>query len=256
MTTVLNMRDIGGWPARDGLRVRESVLYRSAELGGLGADDMTTLTNLGLKTIYDLRTEDERVGKPDVVPPGVDYIVLDILRDSAHLAPAKVIQVLGDPTAADAMLGGGKAASLFEDAYREAVTLPSALAGYRRFFSDLLGAERRPALFHCTTGKDRTGWASAVMLMLLGVDDDVVMHEYMLTNEQLLPALEPVFAQFESAGGDRDVLLPVLGVRPSYLDAARGRMAQAFGTIEGYFTDGLGLDSSEISDLRSTFTAR
>jgi protein-tyrosine phosphatase len=60
------------------------------------------------------------------------------------------------------------AVQLFEHGYREMVSAPSALSGYRLVFPDLARSERRPALSHCTTGQDRTGWAAAVLLTLLG----------------------------------------------------------------------------------------
>lgn len=253
IAAVPNMRDLGGWQTRDGGRVRSRLLYRSTELNRLQGDDEVIFAGLGIRSIYDLRTEEERDEQPDWVPSGTEYVVCDVLKDSADAAPAQLLKVTSDPKAAEEMLGGGKAVTLFESAYRKNVTIPSALAGYKRLFSDLSHEEHRPALFHCTTGKDRTGWAAASMLMLLGVPDDVVMHEYLLTNEQLLPALKPVFDRFESMGGDPELLLPVFGVRREYLEVALDEMRSRFGTIEGYFTDGLGLDGNTLQALRVAF---
>jgi protein-tyrosine phosphatase len=253
IASVPNMRDLGGWQTREGGRVRSRLLYRSTELNRLQGDDEVIFAGLGIRSIYDLRTEEERDEQPDRVPPGTEYVVCDVLKDSADAAPAQLLKVTADPKSAEEMLGGGKAVSLFESGYREGVRLPSALAGYKRLFSDLSREEHRPALFHCTTGKDRTGWAAASMLMLLGVPDEVVMHEYLLTNEQLLPANKPVFDRFESMGGDPELLLPVFGVRKEYLEAALDEMRLRYGTIEGYFTDGLGLDADILQALRVAF---
>jgi protein-tyrosine phosphatase len=143
---------------------------------------------------------------------------------------------------------------LFDSAYREIVGLPSARAAYRALFTDLAVAERRPALIHCTTGKDRTGWAVAALLMLLGVPDDAVVAEYLLTNDLLLPALAPMFDQFRDAGGDPAVLVPVFGVDPEYLTAGLDEMTRRFGSIEGYFSSGLGLDAPTVDHLRGAFT--
>src|SRR5450759_1902331 len=253
IASVPNLRDFGGWQTRDGGRVRSRLLYRSTELNRLQGDDEVIFAGLGIRSIYDLRTEEERDEQPDRIPSGTEYVVCDVLKDSADAAPAQLLKVTSDPKAAEEMLGGGKAVSLFESGYREGVRLPSALAGYKRLFSDLSREEHRPALFHCTTGKDRTGWAAASMLMLLGVPDDVVMHEYLLTNEELLPALKPVFDRFESMGGDPELLTPVFGVRKEYLEAALDEMRKRYGTIEGYFTDGLGLDANVLRDLRAAF---
>lgn len=143
--------------------------------------------------------------------------------------------------------------ALFESGYREIFSLPSARAAYHRLFSDLTQEEHRPALFHCTTGKDRTGWAAASLLMLLGVSDDLVMKEYLLTNTQLLPAEKPVIDRFQAQGGDPDVIRPVVGVAPQYLEAALDEMRKEFGTIEGYFTEGLKIDEGAQKALRAAF---
>ena len=253
IVTVPNLRDLGGWQTRDGGRVRSRLLYRSAGLDRLQGDDEGIFAGLGIRSIYDLRTEAERKERPDRVPPGTEYVVIDVLKDSADAAPAQLMKLPSDPKLAEEMLGGGKAVPLFEHGYREILSLPSALAAYKRLFSDLSRDEHRPALFHCMTGKDRTGWAAVSMLMLLGVPDEVVMHEYLLTNEQLLPALKPVFDRFELIGGDPELLLPVFGVRKEYLEAALDEMRRRFGTIEGYFTDGLGLDANVLQALRVAF---
>jgi protein-tyrosine phosphatase len=140
--------------------------------------------------------------------------------------------------------------------FRDAAGLGSALRAYRRLFSDLAQERNRPALFQCTTGKDRTGWAAAAMLMLMGVSDEDVMAEYLLTNDQPLPALRPVFDSFASAGGDPELLLRVLGVEPGHLEAGLDEMRTRYGTIAGHFSDGLGLDPDVQAALRDAFVDR
>ena len=248
-----NLRDLGGWPARGGGRVRRGLLYRSNDLSRLNGDGLAAVARLGLHTVYDLRTRAERTAQPDRVPAGAEHIVIDVLADAPASAPAQLQKTLANPDHGQKLLGGGKAVAMFEHAYRELVRLPSALTGYQRLFSDLAQAEHRPALFHCTTGKDRAGWAAASLLMLLGVPDDQVMQEYLLTNSQLVPALQPLFDRFRAEGGDPELLMEILGVREEYLAAALDEMRSRFGTIEGYFTQGLGIDSGTQQLLRATF---
>jgi protein-tyrosine phosphatase len=130
------------------------------------------------------------------------------------------------------------------------VSLPSALSAYREFFSRIAQDAQRPALFHCTTGKDRTGWAAAATLLLLGVSKEDVLYDYELTNRDLLPALKPVFEHFRAIGGDRRLLEPVLGVQADYLHAAMDEMKQKFGSIDAYFGEGLGIDPDGQERLR------
>lgn len=253
VAVVQNVRDLGGWPTTSGHRVRSGLVYRSAQLDKL--DPVSpTVHALGLRTIYDLRTHGEREAVPDIVPAGVDHVALDVLADSADVAPAALLTIVTDPKAAEKELGGGRAEEIFAGAYRDIVSLPSALASYRRLFGDLAEAERLPALFHCTTGKDRTGWAAAALLLVVGVGEDDVRREYLLTNDELLPALTPILDGFAAKGGDPDLLLPVLGVRSSYLDAALEEVRTRFGSIDGYFADGLGLGMDVTERLRERLT--
>jgi protein-tyrosine phosphatase len=126
--SVPNLRDIGGYALGGGGRVRAGQLYRSVELNHLQGEDLERFANLGLRTVFDLRTAAERSAEPDVVPEGTERIVCDVLADSQSAAPAQLLRVLADPALAEQMLGGGKAVALFERGYREIVSLPSALS--------------------------------------------------------------------------------------------------------------------------------
>lgn len=251
IASVPNMRDMGGWPAGKSGRVRRGLVYRSTELDRLAGTDMTTFERLDVRTVYDLRTPAERSAHPDRLPPGTAHVFLDILRDMPNAAPGQLFSVASDPKTAEEMLGDGKGLALFEAAYRKVVSLPSACEGYRRLFTDMAREKRRPLLFHCATGKDRTGWAAASLLMLLGVADELVMKEYLLTNAELIPAEEPILDHFKSLGGDPDILRPMLGVAPEYLQAALDEMHREFGTVESYFSEGLRIDKTDQDALRT-----
>ena len=113
-----------------------------------------------------------------------------------------------------------------------------------------------PALFHCTTGKDRTGWAAAALLTLLGVPKDVVMEDYLRSNDYILPAYKKTIDAFVDAGGDSTIPLAIMGVKKEYLNAAFDEMQTKYGTIEIYFSEGLGLDASKQKALRDVFLAK
>lgn len=249
-----NLRDLGNWHASGGRCVRAGLMFRSTTLDRVDAQGLQTLRELGLRTVVDFRTTRERQAAPDRLPHGAELVVCDVLGDTPNSAPAQLPKVMADPQGADHILGGGKAAALFERGYRDIVRAPSALAAYRQFFALLAAQWRRPLLFHCTTGKDRTGWAAAITLTLLGVSRDDVMRDYLLTNEQLLPALQPVIDRFAAAGGDPALLMPVLGVRTHYLDAAFDEAQRRFGSIDAYLSTGLGIDDATRQGLRDELT--
>jgi len=251
--SVPNLRDLGGWSTRDRGRVRAGLLYRSVALGGLSDGDLAAFGRLGIRTVYDLRTEAERVAQPDRLPPETRHVALDVLAGSPTAAPARLMRALSDPTTAREAVGDGKGVAFFIGAYREFVRADSARSGFGRLLSDLAAEANRPALVHCTTGKDRTGWAMASLLMLLGVADDDVMREYLLSNAALARMVQPMLDGFSAAGGDPDLLRPLAGVREEYLEAALDEMRARFGSIEGYAENGLGIDESTLSALRAAF---
>ena len=255
IATAPNLRDLGGWPTRGAGRIRNGGVYRSAELNHLHDADLTAFAALGIRTVYDLRTTAETVDQPDNLPTGTRSVQLDVLADSADAAPAELHRIVAQPHLAHDLLGDGKAEAIFCRAYREIVGLPSARNAYRRLFEGMADPACRPCLYHCTTGKDRTGWATAALFLLLGVPDDAVMEEYLLTNTELLPSLQPVLDRFEAAGGDPRLLLPVLGVRSEYLLAALDEMHARYGSVEEYFDSGLEVSAETQAALRASLVA-
>ena len=255
LRTLPNLRDAGGWPTADGRRVRTGVLFRSTALDRLDDADAATLAALGIRCVVDFRTRVERESRPDRVLEGVRTLLEDVLADSAIAVPAQMEAFFRSPATALQFLERGDGHEAMRNAYREFITLPSARRGLSSFSRLLLDESDLPVLYHCTTGKDRTGWATAALLTLLGVSEEDVYREYLLTNEQLLPALEPLFRRFEEHGAPRELLVPVLGVDRSYLDEAFTTMRAEFGTIESYFADGLGIGPDDQERLRELLLA-
>ncbi|NLV80891.1 MAG: tyrosine-protein phosphatase [Rhodococcus sp.] len=249
--SLVNLRDIGGGASRFGGVVRSGVLFRSTDLSRLTDTDRETLGALGITTVFDLRTAVERDERPDRLPLGARHVGLDVLADrvSGSIA-ASMAELVADPVRAAEYLGDGRAEQYLMGSYRDFVTLPSALASYRRLYTDLAHGDV-PALVHCTAGKDRTGWAAAALLMFAGAADDVVFADYLRTNDELLPRFERMFSRFEVAGGDRGMLVAVLGVQRGYLEAAVEEMLTRYGTVEQYFAGGLGLDDDTLQALRT-----
>ncbi len=251
-----NFRDLGGHPVAGGGRVRRGLVYRSTDLSRLDDAGVAAVGRLPIRTVYDLRTQVERRAHPDRVPPGTRHVVVDVLEDGVAMGPSALMALLQDPAAAEAVLGEGGAIRIFEAKYREFVTLDSARRGYGRLFMDLADPDNHPGLFHCTTGKDRTGWAAAALLLVLGVPEPVVMDDFLQSTDQLLRAFEPEFEAFRVKGGNPQLLHPLIGVRPEYLAASLTTMRDRFGTVEGYFAEGLGVGAAVQRALRDAFVER
>lgn len=253
--SIPNLRDVGGRATRSGRRVRTGLLYRSSGLGAIAPDDVGALARLGIRTVYDLRMAREQATAPDRLPPGARHVPVDVLADWTDGGPARLFGWFQDPPAARGLLAAGGAEALWVEQYRAFVRRPGARAAFGVLFRDLATDAHRPALVHCATGKDRTGWAAAALQLLLEVPEAAVMEDFLESRRHLAPLVEPMLAAFASRGGDPDLLAPIVDVRPGYLEAAMDEVRAAYGSIEGYFGDGLGVDPATQDQLRAAFTA-
>lgn len=253
IASVPNLRDLGGYKTKDDKTVKRGLVYRSNQLYHVSPEDMEKISGLGLKNSFDLRTYAERQPKPDEVPPEVAVVWLDVLAGAPGAGPAQNEKLMQDPKTANEVFGGGKADEGFIVSYRQFVSLPSAQHEFRKLFLMLGDENELPALFHCTTGKDRTGWAAAALLTLLGVPKDVVMEDYLLSNDYVIPMYQKVIDEFVAAGGEEAIPMTLLGVKESFLESAFEEMETKYGTIEQYFSEGLGIDAAQQQALRALY---
>lgn len=247
--TVVNLRDIGGHPTTDGRRVRTGVVYRSGQLAAADDPRITDLVDSGLRTVYDLRSASEREAVPDQVPDHVTPVWLDVLADSTESIAASFGELANDISALNRLLGSDQMREHYRATYRNLVSMASARDAYHKLFRDLAVGEG-VALFHCTAGKDRTGWAGAVLLEILGVDEDVITEDYLASSKPVVEAFMPVIDSFAEIGGDPDLLVPAFEVFPEYLEAARSEISVVFGSFDAYLADGLGLSDDHLDALR------
>jgi protein-tyrosine phosphatase len=258
-TTVANLRDLGGTPLSGGRTVRPGLVLRSGQLDRLDLDSDPAVAALGLRTVIDFRTDAERAAHPDRVPEGARHLVFDVLADKlgAGRVPAAVQlkDLLSDPAVAEEHLGGGRVRTLFADTYRAFVNTASAQAAYRTLLTELADPQAGPLLFHCTAGKDRTGWGATVVLALLGADDETLMAEYLSVNPAVKQAFAKMIEGFTAAGGDPDIALGLIGVFPSYLEAALDEVSTRYGSMEKYVREALGVPDEAVEALRTRLVA-
>lgn len=246
LATAPNLRDVGGYRTADGRWVRMGLVYRSDQLDRLSDQDLKRLSTLDIGTVADLRTRTEREREPDRVPTGAQHIILDVAADSSE-------SLGGDMRQAMAAIASGRGAQMLVAANREFVTMPSARAAYRALLMQIAAPKDNAVLYHCTAGKDRTGWASAILLTILGVPRETIMADYLASNAYLADKNKATLAMLARSGAGIDPanLEPVLGVDRTYIEAAFAEAEARYGSMDGYVRQGLGIDAVTIEGLRA-----
>jgi protein-tyrosine phosphatase len=230
-----NFRDLGGYPAKHGRTVRWRQIFRSNHLGQVTQADIAVLRGLGLRNAFDFRGTVERVAA-----------VCQLTEIAVHSLPIEptVVASLRARMTTGVALSTADALDVMRDSYRNYVR--NNTPNFRALFAHLL-EDRAPLVIHCTAGKDRTGFACALILHALGVPEDVIAEDYLLTNR--------FYRRDPSASIDLpDDVRQVLGsVEASFLAAAFDAICREYGDLASYFSEGLGLGSRERASLEASY---
>lgn len=248
-----NFRDLGGYRAQDGRHLRWGRVFRSGVMAHFSASDQAAVRALGIRTVIDLRRTEERRKEPSRwIGPDVRLFESDHPMDSAALSWISQGTPQTLERAREALIG----------VYHR---MPDWLAPRLRDLFLCLAAGDVPLLFNCSAGKDRTGFAAALVLETAGVPRDVVLQDYALTNEAV--DLGAFVLRHHAAGlGLTDEAHPLLSVPlparaamltadPDYLNAALDRVDREHGSVIGYLRGALGLDDRAIQAIRDRLLA-
>jgi protein-tyrosine phosphatase len=243
---VANFRDLGGHSTADGLKVRSGRLFRSGHLGHASDRDTATLGELGIRRVFDFRTlADIDKDGADRLPDGANHLRLPMPDPAAgddirHLIKGGDAKVMHD------VFGDGKARAMMVDAAIRLVR--DRREPYRIFLSELAECAPAPALFHCSAGKDRAGWAASLVLLTLGVPEEQVIEQYMLSNREV----EAIHERLASADDVRweGLLAPLIGVDVDYIQASFDAIAADWGSFDRYLHEGLGISERQREALR------
>lgn len=242
-----NFRDLGGYATSDGHHVRWGQFYRSDDLGSLTDADLKKVAGLGLKLVCDFRSQHEKEAEPDRLPAENPPAVADLAIGAENF----MVKDLRERIGSGDLEGLDLRAMMIEGNRQFATTFAPQ---YAAMFERITKAENRPALVHCTAGKDRAGFASAMILTVLGVPRETVMEDFLLTNHYTKRATDrqllmiKVFSLFRT---DTELLRPLFGVERAYLDAAFEAIEKNYGDFDNYRRTALGLDDAEVEAFRA-----
>jgi protein-tyrosine phosphatase len=229
-----NFRDLGGYPTHDGRTVRWRQIFRSNHLGHLTAGDIEIVRALKVRSAFDFRGLEERAGA-----------ICGLQEITVHSLPIEptVVAALRDKLSAGS-LSASDAREIMRESYRNYVRLNT--HSFRALFAHLLG-DHAPLVIHCTAGKDRTGFACALVLHALGVPDEMIGEDYLLTNR--FYRRDPMSA----TDLPDDVRQAIGSVEASFLAAGFDVIRADYGDLESYFAEGLGIGERERSALKARY---
>jgi protein-tyrosine phosphatase len=252
-----NLRDVGGYRSVFGAGVAWGRLFRGDALSRLTPADLNVLGGLGVRTVIDFRTPGEiLLGGDDRLPPGVSAVSLPVT--GGELGAFYDVITGGDYELQQDALGSGRAADFMVQTYRDFVADPR----QRERFGMALHAVTDsscgvPLLYHCTSGSNRSGWMTAIVLTALGVSHEAVMHDYLLSNHFHQAAYAKLTLDLARTGmmRDPDLLRPVLELSPTYLDAAYAEAWRRYGSFGTFLARGLGVSEQMLGGLREALLA-
>ena len=248
-----NFRDLGGLPAADGRRVRWGQFFRADKLSDLTERDLAYLRSLDLHSVVDLRSEEEIAGAPDVLPlrgdgTEVDYVHLPIYNEAEDTTNIR-----------ERILDGTFARDEADNLLVEVNRLLGGSEAHRfRPFMDLItGGDGVPVVYHCTSGKDRTGFATYLILHTLGVDSALVFDDYLMSNYYRFDRnkwnLRKVNLASYFKPVDPEVMKPLMLVDPKYLQAAVDVIESEYGTIDSFLVAQYGITDAVREQLRDRY---
>ena len=259
---VINFRDLGGYKTSDGRTVKWGQLYRSAQLDRMSEKGVADMASMGIKVVVDLRFSDETHKYPTMMAAVPEAEIL-----SWHDQLDEQEKTKSDES--NDVLRSWKASLASNDPVkvREAmrVNYPKKLYSHREIYRKMLlrlASGELPLVFHCAAGKDRTGVAAALILSLLGVSDEQIVQDYLLTQQEIQHLLEdwmsggagheddPDDFQKKLASYPRNVVQPVFDADQSYIETLLNYVVETYGGFHQYAFKVLELTTDDIEKLK------
>ena len=242
---ITNWRSLGGNVGADGRKVKDGLLFRCGQLYNLTAYQKEQVQNkYQIRRVFDFRGEEERKQYPDYLWSGLDYVVIDVLKD-AQVNQASVDEIIS---------ANNQAEKDMLTTYEELALQNSAQKGYHQFLLTLIN-DPVPTAFHCFAGKDRTGVAAALILKSLGVSDEQIFADYLKTikaRKQENQAILDYLRDQLTCSQLQDVAV-ALTVQKSYLERYFKAIKQNYGDFDNYLIRGLDLPLDFKTKMRQIY---
>ncbi|QLG40360.1 tyrosine-protein phosphatase [Paenibacillus sp. E222] len=254
---VHNFRDMGGYRTSDGRTVKYGLFFRSDHLTGLTEQDLTFLQTLNIKTVFDYRGDRESHIMPDPVLPNAKNVRIPANTEDQHEHMNFPDAPEGEDTQGHLMKALVKSdffKSFSAETYMTELymKLPITNPSYKHLMEAIQDPDRLGLLHHCTSGKDRTGVGAALILLALGIPEQTVMEDYLLSNETLQTFNRTLLERLAEHADEAILqnLNHILTVNEAFLSAALGSIKSTYGGYDAYFKEEFGLDKPKREALQ------
>ena len=252
-----NTRDLGGMIGFGGRHIRKGLLFRSGQLFFADSHDIELLASLGITKVFDFRSNMEHIDKPDFDMPGADNIHIPVIGDFTE---GITREKRTDESAVSLLLGAYKsdpdiALKLMIKTYAQLISESTAIEGYEFFLNSVLD-NNGAALWHCTAGKDRAGFASILIEEILGVSKEDILEDYLATNIFLKDEIcHFVSAIKEKApiDGIEEHIVPFFSAEKEYFDVLYSYAEEYYGSMLSFINNALHFDNSKIDKMREKY---
>lgn len=258
---VLNARELGGIPLANGRKVKHGKIIRTGRLSNLTAEDRKLLTDKWHVTrIVDLRNNGEVGEYPDMALEGAVYQQIAIIpgeKEGISREDHGMSMIDRAIMRAEGFARGDGAQALLEGMYAQMAADEYCLDRIRDFFDMMLDHEDGAFIWHCTSGKDRTGVTGALMLYALGADLEAIKEDYLYTNQQNSVYRENLLGMMRDKGAGEDLIheIRVLeSVDWRYIESFMDGLVKTYGSLEDFLEKRMGLDSAKMTLLKAKYT--
>ena len=244
-----NFRDLGGYKTEDGRALKWGKICRSDDLHLLTDEDLKYLSRLNIKSVVDFRSDEERESEPDRLNPDMTQLLLPIKFQPEELDDETLKNLMKNLT-----FGTLDSSNLLRDF--NIVIVKDFATEYKKFFRHVIENNAEPIVFHCTAGKDRAGFASAMILTVLGVPREKVIEDYLLTNTYVKDHVDSEMLEIELKTffrADTDNLRKINLVEERYIQAAFDTIDSEWGGMDNYISGALGLSEEDILKLKDFY---
>lgn len=254
-----NARQLGGYVAADGRKVKEGLLIRTGGISNISDQTCQKLSSdYNVKYVIDLRMDFERERQPDKEIPGAKNFGISVYN--TDMTDPDVVELMKKIQAAADDVEQGiycSEAGTYATQYSKILQSEQGQKGFKQFFEILLENNGEGAvLWHCTYGKDRTGVAGALILYALGVDEETIMQDFLLTNEANAEKIKSIEAELIKRGCEQSVVKDALsmgGVDGDYFKASFDEVKSKYGSVVAYLNEAIGVTNEEIEQLKNMY---